>query len=67
MYTKLTIVAAGLAGTVTEDFQLWGDGEEAAVYISRSSGALATGDEFEFFGEINNGKLGKELYPNPDY
>ncbi len=62
-----TLASAGLAGIAAEDFQLWRDGNEVPIFISKLSGALAAGDYIEFAGEINNGKLDEELYRNADY
>ncbi len=62
-----TLAAAGLSNASSENFQLWRDGEEVPVYISAPSGPLGANDFIEFFGEINNGKLDKELYLDPDY
>jgi hypothetical protein len=64
-YTSLA--AAGLGAASSESFQLWRDGQEVAVYVSKSSGPLTSTDYIEFWGEINNGKLDKELYRNVDY
>lgn len=62
-----TLASNGLSGTSAEHFQLWRDGEEVAVYVSKSTGPLSSADFIEFFGEINTGKLDKELYRNSDY
>ncbi|HEX8462841.1 MAG TPA: hypothetical protein VF623_15505, partial [Segetibacter sp.] len=62
-----TIASAGLGTTPSQYFQLWRDGEEVPLYISKSTGPLGTSDFIEFAGEINNGKLDNELYRNPDY
>ena len=57
-----TIAAAGLSGTPSEYFQLWRDGEEVPVFISKDYGTLGSNDYIEFWGEANNGKLDKEMY-----
>ncbi|MCW3109347.1 MAG: type sorting protein, partial [Segetibacter sp.] len=62
-----TLASTGLSGVSAENFQLWRDGEEVPLYVSKVSGGLSSNDYIEFFGEINNGKLDKELYRNPDY
>src|ERR1700712_3650888 len=36
-----TLASVGLSGTSAENFQLWRDGEEVAVYISKVSGVLS--------------------------
>ena len=62
-----TLSSAGLSATPAEHFQLWRDGGEVPVYTSVPSGQLGTNDYIEFAGTINNGKLDKEMYRNPDY
>lgn len=59
--------AAGLAGIPAEHFQLWRDGAEVPLYMSKASGSLSSGDYIEFYGQINTGKLDNELYRDPDY
>ncbi|HEX8331363.1 MAG TPA: hypothetical protein VF622_02005, partial [Segetibacter sp.] len=62
-----TISSYGLSSTPAESFQLWRDGEEVPLYISKSTGTLGSADYIEFWGEINNGKLDKELYRDSEY
>ncbi|MDB5248010.1 MAG: type sorting protein [Segetibacter sp.] len=62
-----TLAAAGLGATASEHFQLWRDGEEVPIFVSASSGTLANSDYLEFFGEINNGKLDRQMYRDPDF
>jgi hypothetical protein len=56
------LAAAGLSSTSSEQFQLWRDGEEVPVYVSKETGTLASTDYIEFWGSTNNGKLDKEMY-----
>src|SRR3954468_7632884 len=37
-----TLTSAGLSGASAENFQLWRDGEEVAIYVSKPSGPLGT-------------------------
>ncbi len=60
-----TIASAGLSGVSSESFQLWRDGEEVPVYVSKPSGALGASDYIEFWGAINDGKLDTKLYRDP--
>ncbi|MCY7420362.1 MAG: C25 family cysteine peptidase [Chitinophagaceae bacterium] len=60
-----TIASAGLGGTSSAHFQLWRDGEEVPVYISKVSGTLGAADYIEFWGAINNGKPDTKLYRDP--
>ena len=62
-----TIAAAGLSSVSSEHFQLWRDGEEVPVYVSKSSGTLGAADYIEFWGAINNGKLDTKLYRDPSF
>ena len=62
-----SLVAAGLGSTPAENFQLWRDGEEVAIYVSATTGVLGSTDYIEFPGEINNGKLDNELYRDGDF
>ncbi|MFZ1392488.1 MAG: C25 family cysteine peptidase, partial [Dokdonella sp.] len=65
--TQSALVAAGLANVPSEHFQLWRDGAEVPLYISKSSGVLSADDYLEFFGEVANGKTDKELYAEDNY
>lgn len=61
------LAAAGLANVPAENLQLWKDGQEVPLFTSVSTGIMATTDYVEFWGEINNGKLDKDLYRDPEY
>ena len=61
-----TLQSAGLDAVPGAHFQLWRDGKEVPVYVSSNSVFTPT-DYIEFRGEINNGKLDAQLYPNADY
>src|SRR4051812_11723654 len=60
--TQPSLAAAGLGDIPSEYFQLWRDGEEVRIYISKTSGILSSSDYIEFIGEIANGKSDKQLY-----
>lgn len=60
------LAAAGLATTLAEYFQLFRNGVEVPIYISKDSGVLTATDYIEFWGEINDGKLDRDLYRNPN-
>ncbi len=62
-----TLSAAGLGNVPVEQLQLWRNGEEVPVYTSKQSGVLSPGDYIEFWGDINDGKLDKEMYRNTAY
>lgn len=62
-----TLAGAGLSNVPAEQFQLWRDGEQVPVWVSKPTGTLGATDYIEFFGEINSGRLDGEMYRNPDY
>lgn len=59
--------AAGLGNIPAEQFQLWRNGVEVPIYTSVSSGPFSSTDYIEFWGDINDGKLDKEMYRNESY
>src|SRR4030095_16169659 len=65
--TQATLSSIGLDNTPAENFQLWRNGREIALYTSVPAGILSGSDYIEFWGEMNDGKADKELYVNPDY
>ena len=65
--TQPTLEVAGLSNIPAEQFQLWRDGEEVRIYISKASGILSSSDYIEFIGEIANGKPDKQLYSDTSY
>jgi hypothetical protein len=56
---------AALQSVPAEQFQLWRNGKEVAIYTSVSSGPLPSSGYIEFWGERNDGKPDKNLYKNP--
>jgi len=61
------LLSAGLAYIPVEQLQLWRNGEEIFLYTSKTSGILGAKDFIEFRGEVNDGKLDKELYRQPEF
>ncbi|HSC52223.1 MAG TPA: C25 family cysteine peptidase [Phnomibacter sp.] len=57
----------GLEQTPVEHFQLWRNGEQVPVYITQSSGALASDGYLEFWGRANDGWADADLYRLPIY
>ena len=55
----------GLASVPAQNFQLWRNGKEVALYSSTASGVLGASDYLEFWGERNDGVNDKDLYRNP--
>ncbi len=62
-----TIAAAGLSGTPAEQFQLWSNGIQQPIYVSKTTGIFGSSDYIEFYGEIANGTIDREFYPFPEY
>src|SRR6187402_1923053 len=56
---------ASLQSVPAEQFQLWRNGKEIAIYTSVVSGPLPSNGYIEFWGEKNDGKPDKNLYKNP--
>ncbi|MDB5191190.1 MAG: type sorting protein [Segetibacter sp.] len=65
--SSAALTGAGLGNVASEHLQLWHDGEEVPVYVSKISGTLSNTDYIEFYGEINSGKLDKSLYPDANF
>ncbi|MGI8951127.1 MAG: C25 family cysteine peptidase [Chitinophagaceae bacterium] len=59
-----TLAAAGLGSAPAGQFQLWHNGEQLPIYVSKPSGILSSSDYIEFWGTINDGTLDKDLYPD---
>ncbi len=58
---------AGLGSVPSENFQLWHDGKEVTLYISKPSGILSPDDFIEFWGETEDGKADKSLYSDSTF
>src|SRR5829696_3247700 len=65
--SQATINSLGLASTPAQNFQLWRNGQEIALYTSVSTGPLGASDYIEFWGQMNDGKPDKELYRDPNF
>ena len=57
---------AALQTVPAEQFQLWRNGKEIALYTSVSSGALPANGYIEFLGEKNDGLPDRNLYKDPN-
>ena len=61
-----SVLAANLlSNTPAEQFQLWRNGEQIAIYTSVPTGVIPANGYIEFWGEKNDGKPDKALYKNP--
>ncbi len=63
--SQATLNAAGLGNTPVQQFKLFRNGKEVALFISNPSGPLTANGYMEFWGEPNDGKFDKALYRNP--
>ena len=65
--SQTVLAANGLGSVPVEQFQLWKDGQQVAIYTSIQTGVMTSSDYIEFQSEVNNGKMDKALYRNPDF
>jgi hypothetical protein len=65
--SQSTLNSLGLGNVPAEQFQLWRNGEQVALYTSNATGILPGSGFIEFWGEMNDGKIDTKLYINPDY
>ena len=56
------LAAIGLGSAPAEQFQLWRNGKEIAIYTSIPSGIFSSSDFIEFYGQMNDGLADKPLY-----
>jgi len=61
---QTTLASAGLGTVPAEQFQLWRNGVQVPLFTSVATGTLSNSDFIEFWGEMNDGKLDKDLYKN---
>lgn len=54
-----------LGNTPAEQFQLWRNGVQIAIYTSVPNGVIPANGYIEFWGEKNDGKPDRALYKNP--
>ncbi len=57
----------GLGNIPAEQFQLWRNGQEVALYTNVSTGPLPANGYIEFWGKMNDGKIDTKLYRVADY
>ena len=65
--SQSTLNTLGLGNIPAEQFQLWRNGEEVALYTSAATGALPSGGYIEFWGMMNDGKIDTKLYRVADF
>ncbi len=59
------LTGAGLSNVPAEQFQMWRNGKQVAIYTSTATGTLPAGGYIEWYGETNDGLLDDKLYKNP--
>ncbi|MEY3576564.1 MAG: hypothetical protein RL394_146, partial [Bacteroidota bacterium] len=62
-----TLQSNGLANIPAEQFQLWRNGKEVALFTSKGSGLFGSTDFIEFFGQMNDGKADAIMYKKPEF
>ncbi|MEJ7827744.1 MAG: C25 family cysteine peptidase, partial [Segetibacter sp.] len=65
--TPAELNSISLGNEAAQNFQLWRNGKEVALYTSVTSGALGANGYLEFWGEKNDGVTDKDLYRSPEW
>jgi hypothetical protein len=65
--SQSSLDSVGLANVPVEQFKLFHNGKEVALYTSVNSGSLPANGFIEFWGEMNDGKPDNPLYRDPIY
>ncbi len=65
--SQTSLSTINLGNTPAEQFQLWRNGQQIALFTSVNSGPLGTGGFIEFWGERNDGKPDRELFKDPEF
>lgn len=65
--SQATLSAAGLGSIPAEQFQLWRNGREVALYTSVPSGTMGGSDFIEFWGVMNDGMPDSSLYRDTSF
>ncbi len=65
--TTTELNSIGLSNEAAQNFQLWRNGKEVALYTSIASGPLGAGGYIEFWGERNDGVTDKDLYRSAEW
>src|SRR6185437_13474911 len=64
---QATLNSLGLGNIPAEQFQLWRNGQEVALYTNVATGPLPANGYIEFWGKMNDGKIDTKLYRVADY
>ncbi len=60
--SQAVLAAAGLGSTPAQNLQLWRNGQEVPLFVSNGAGVMSSSDYIEFWGDINDGAIDKDLY-----
>src|SRR5258708_40024571 len=61
-----TLAALSIGNTPAEQFQLWRNGQQVAIYTSVQTGPMGAADYIEFWGEMNDGIPDSIMYRIPE-
>ncbi|MFT3933331.1 MAG: C25 family cysteine peptidase [Chitinophagaceae bacterium] len=64
---QATLQGIGMGSIPAEQFKLWRNGVEVALYTSSATGVLPSNGYIEFWGHANDGKPDKPMYRDPAY
>jgi Peptidase family C25/CARDB len=64
---QTTLAGLGLVATPAEQFKMWRNGKEVALYTTVPSGALPANGYIEFWSDANDGKPDLPLYRDPKF
>lgn len=64
---QTTLAGLGWSAIPAQQFKMWRNGQEVALYTSVASGVLPASGYIEFWGQANDGKPDKPLYRDPAY
>ncbi len=59
---KNVLDAAGLGTSFAEHFQLWRNGQQVPLFVSKATGLFGATDFIEFYGAANDGKPDRPLF-----
>src|SRR5688572_24605365 len=65
--SQAALTSVGIGNTPAEQFQLWRNGRQVALYTSVPSGPLSGSDFIEFWGEQNDGLPDSTLYRDTSF
>lgn len=64
---KTTLDAAGIGNAPAEQYQLWRNGQQVALFTSVPNGTLPQNGYIEFIGRSNDGRPDRSIYLQPQF